>query len=261
MFDRVNNSSSGLITWVPNNVFVSAVGTGPSGMTDSNIDRAIDAIGSGGVVNIEAGTFAQGVTIDRAVTLIGSGDGSVAGAGATVIAPSSGTAVAVTATSGSVTIENLQIAGPGSAAGILLGTAGSAVTVSQNTITGNGTGIWVDGGDLASATQNFITGNGVGIQIDSGTVGTFTENSISGNTTARVHNRLRVVRHGHRQLAGQCQRSQHVAEHLRLPTRDRHGQMGHRRRHAGPLAHRWHRFGTFHLRASSTLPPIRSRPP
>ena len=57
--------------------------------------------------------------------------------------------MAVTATSGSVTIENLQIAGPGSAAGILLGTAGSAVTVSQNTITGNGTGIWVDGGDLA----------------------------------------------------------------------------------------------------------------
>ena len=85
MFDRVNNSSSGLITWVPNNVFVSAVGTGPSGMTDSNIDRAIDAIGSGGVVNIEAGTFAQSVTIDRAVTLIGSGDGS-SPAPATVIA-------------------------------------------------------------------------------------------------------------------------------------------------------------------------------
>ncbi|MCA9995532.1 MAG: DUF11 domain-containing protein [Anaerolineales bacterium] len=63
----------GLVTWVANNVYVSANSFAAPTTTAANIQRGIDAVATGGTVNIGSGTFdsPSQVTITRDVTVTG----------------------------------------------------------------------------------------------------------------------------------------------------------------------------------------------
>jgi nitrous oxidase accessory protein NosD len=104
------------------------------------------------------------------------------GAGTTGIAVGVGSTLTTDGVSGTDAVSNF-------ATGVdVSGTA----TLTQNTITGNGTGVHVEaGGSLVSASQNFITGStGDGILIDAaaGTVNPITNNNLSGNGGLGVDN-------------------------------------------------------------------------
>ena len=74
MHHRVDDLTKGLITWVANNVWITQSG---GGSTDSSIQRGVNALLGGHVVNVEGGAnpYVEAVTIDRAVTIDGEGSG------------------------------------------------------------------------------------------------------------------------------------------------------------------------------------------
>ncbi len=79
MYHRVDDASLGLITWVSDNVYVTAPGTQTPGSTDtdSSIQGGIEAASDGDTVNVEAGNFVENVLVDKSVTINGAGpDGS-----------------------------------------------------------------------------------------------------------------------------------------------------------------------------------------
>ncbi len=100
--DRVGHAldtaDAGLVTWSAGNVYV----TQKSG----SVQRGVDAASAGSTVNVAAGTFAENVSINKALTLDG------AGSTQTIIkAPSSASGTAVTISNASdVTLSDLQIA-------------------------------------------------------------------------------------------------------------------------------------------------------
>src|SRR5205814_814626 len=99
--------SNGLITWVAGNLYVTQPGTQSSGTsdTDSNIQRGIDAAPGGTTVNVEKGTYAENVSITKALTLNGAGS---SGLNATTILPAGGTGITVATTGADVAgIQNL----------------------------------------------------------------------------------------------------------------------------------------------------------
>ena len=116
IYHAVDNESLGLITWVANNVFVTAPGTasGTTTDTDSNIQRGIDVAPSTltnlWTVNVEAGTFSQIVNVDKPIDLVGQGPNS------TVISASSGDILTIAADNVSVT--GLHVTGSSSTDGI-----------------------------------------------------------------------------------------------------------------------------------------------
>jgi hypothetical protein len=66
-------ATTGLITWVANNVYVTTPGIGS---TDSSIQRGVDATpASGYTVNVEHGTYTENVTVNHDVTIDGEGNG------------------------------------------------------------------------------------------------------------------------------------------------------------------------------------------
>jgi nitrous oxidase accessory protein NosD len=102
---------NGLITWVSNNVYI----TQPVvGSTDSSIQRGVNALSGGQIVNVEGGalSYIESVTIDRAVTIDGEGSGPTPSA--TITAASSGaTLINVTSTtiSDDITIKDIAFEG------------------------------------------------------------------------------------------------------------------------------------------------------
>ncbi len=183
--DYLDNASDGYVRIAPGYNFVAH----SSETNPGAIQRTVNVANTGDTVEIQAGTYAGNITLNQGITLSGAGDGSGT-TGSTVISQASGTAVDVTAGTGSVTVENLKIADASGANGVLVNTGSNAtaVNVTQDTITGAGTGVEVQTGK-ASVTQDFVTGNGTGVLVDSG-AGTVTVNSdsITGNTTAGVEN-------------------------------------------------------------------------
>jgi hypothetical protein len=58
--------STGLVTWVAGNLYVTTPG---GGSTDSSIQRGVDSASSGNTINIENGTYAQTINIDGRASL------------------------------------------------------------------------------------------------------------------------------------------------------------------------------------------------
>lgn len=63
----------GLVTRVPNNVYVTPNSYAPPTTTAPSIQRAVDAVAIGGTVNIAAGTFVNEFTIAKNLTMVGQG--------------------------------------------------------------------------------------------------------------------------------------------------------------------------------------------
>jgi len=71
----------GLITWVADNIFITTPG---GGSTDSSIQRGVDVADSGDTVNVEAGTYAENVLVNKSLSLLGPNAGIDPNTGARV---------------------------------------------------------------------------------------------------------------------------------------------------------------------------------
>jgi pectin methylesterase-like acyl-CoA thioesterase len=85
------------------------VNTGGTGGCYATIQVAVNAASSSDTINVAAGTYAESVTVNKDVTIVGVGKGSDAGAN-TIISPTSGSAGFTIITAGAgATIQNLRI--------------------------------------------------------------------------------------------------------------------------------------------------------
>ncbi len=160
--------TTGLITWVAGNLYVTDVGT------DHSIQRGIDAASSDNTVNVEAGTYQENVTVNKGLTIKGANAGTAGsdlGRGAESIVLTSGNQAQVFLVSASnVTIDGFVVDGDdplvvggtlssGDDANVLYGvkTSGtiSGLTVQNNIIRHASIGVRGDG----TSSGNLITRN------------------------------------------------------------------------------------------------------
>ncbi len=141
----------------------------------TTVQGAIDAVAVGGTVNVQAGTYAELLTVSKALTLTGGI------ANPTVTAPGSATnAAVVTVAASNVTVNGLNIAvnRPNATAGIA-GGATAQVNFNNATITNNTVTVTGTGGTFAN---RFFGTTPLGIALlDNGDIPTVT---ITGNTVA-----------------------------------------------------------------------------
>lgn len=102
--DRVTHAldttGRGLVTWTEGNVYVT--------QTSGSIQRGVDAVASGGTVNVAGGTYVQPTTlrVDRSLTLAGSGQAS------TVIDARGVSGYGVNVTADNVSLKDFTLYGP-----------------------------------------------------------------------------------------------------------------------------------------------------
>ena len=122
IFHKVDDTTKGLVTFVTNNVYVTAPDTksGTTTDSDSNIQRGINATAgkTGFTVNVEAGSFAQSVNVNQSVVLQGAGKAST-----TITAPANANAAVVAITAPNVTVAGFTLA-VDQGAGVLRGVYG-----------------------------------------------------------------------------------------------------------------------------------------
>jgi uncharacterized delta-60 repeat protein len=197
----VDNEADGLVTWVANNIYVTAPGskTINGADTDSSIERGLDVATAGNTVNVEAGTYSQDVNVKKSVTLAGAQAGVAApgrsGAESIISSPDGTTELQVSVSD--VTIDGFTIEGNTSpfvsGAGVYLIPGVSGTHVLNNIIQNNIIGL-----DLANASatdQAQIEGNlfqnntepgassGTDIYADQFTAGSVLQNVLIENNT------------------------------------------------------------------------------
>ena len=82
IYDALDNAASGLVRFFATDHYVSTPGTGSA---DETIQRAVNAASAGHTIYVEAGTYAENVTVNKDLTLLGPNTG---------INPNTGTRVA-----------------------------------------------------------------------------------------------------------------------------------------------------------------------
>jgi len=132
----LDDSTLGLVVWIPNNVYVT-----PS---SGSIQRGVDVVGDSWTVNVAPGTYSEGITITKSLTLQGSSDPSpiIDGGGA-------GTAVTISASNVTVVGFTIQNASTGIAATSGTGNAVHLCNILNNSAwgTNNTSGSMVDATD------------------------------------------------------------------------------------------------------------------
>lgn len=113
VYHALDETGKGLVTWVPDNVYVT--------LDSGSIQRGIDAVNSGGTVNIDSGTFTAVdralAIIDKPLTLAGAGqglggtilDGGAYGAGEDTTGLGTGWVRGIVVQSDDVTIQDMRI--------------------------------------------------------------------------------------------------------------------------------------------------------
>jgi hypothetical protein len=177
LYHALDATNRGLLSWRANNEYVTP--------TSGSIQRAINLAAIGDTINIAAGTYAESVTVNKDVSIIGVG-------ATTIVAPATD-ANGFLVTADGVTIQDLKInlitSGVDAQAIRLEGA--DSVTISGNTIetTGDkGIGIWIGNVGYTNSNNLAITGNS--ITINSVSTGIYAEGgstaqsgwSITGNT-------------------------------------------------------------------------------
>ncbi|MBK7212796.1 MAG: DUF1565 domain-containing protein [Bacteroidales bacterium] len=74
IYDALDNVASGLVRFNNTELYVSAPATGGS---DETIQRAVDAGASGDIVNVEAGSFVENVTVGKRLEIKGAGNTTI----------------------------------------------------------------------------------------------------------------------------------------------------------------------------------------
>lgn len=151
VYHAVDDLTKGLVRWDAGDLFVTAPG---GGSTDSSIQNAITAADSGDTVNVEAGTYSEQLTINKAIAIDGQGSGPTPVV--TLSAPGGGPLVSITSTTATddVSLQDIAFAGGGVASegirvaasanfdkltvnrGSMSGFTYDAVAVNGNTTTG-----------------------------------------------------------------------------------------------------------------------------
>ena len=147
----------------------------------ATVQAAVNAVASGGTVNVAAGTYTEQVTITHSLTLTGAG-----AAGTTIQAPAglaSGDEVAI-ASGAVVSISGVTVSGAGGSTGI--GEDGGMLSATEIAVTGFSTGVAVETDGAATVAESTIARNhnaaaaGGGI-VNAGTL-TLTDTTITGNS-------------------------------------------------------------------------------
>ncbi len=140
------------------------------------VQDGVAAVATGGTVNVLAGTYAEAVVVDRAMTLTGQGPGAPAidagGAGPTV-----------TVTGNGATVSALVLRNVGLSSDPAVRVEADDVTVSDNTIGPASRGVWIESGaDGNRLLGNTIVGTVTGVLVYS-EGNTIQGNTLSGNYT------------------------------------------------------------------------------
>lgn len=198
---KMDDPALGLVMWVEKNVFVTTPGVES---TDSDIQRAINLAASGWTINVEAGTYAGGINVNKAgVKLVGHGLPSVG------LATVDHYPTGILINADDVTVDGFKITGAGEAgnqwhgirikgdnavvanntiSGVFDGIATSGVTnnhqLAFNTITDvTGAGIRMqNGGSGAVIDANTVTNAAAGVVLDSVQNVTISRNTLDNNT-------------------------------------------------------------------------------
>lgn len=167
--DRVTHAldatGRGLVTWTDGNVYVT--------QASGSIQRGVDAVASGGTVNVGGGTYVQPSTlvVDRSVTLAGSGQG------ATVIDARGVSGYGINVTADNVSLRDFTLYGPSanvaSAYGIKVAPVGGASARLRNfsirNVTSRGAGrAELDLNGVDGALIDHVTANGAPVGNDAG---------------------------------------------------------------------------------------------
>ena len=140
------------------------------------IQAAINAASAGDTIQVSAGTYNENVVVNKTVSLIGENPST------TVInAKGTGTVVKVTASSAAVTNFTIQNSGSGwPNSGILIDSV-NGCNISNNTITNNWYGIWLNDSTNNVLSSNTVTNNQYGIWMESSPNNTLSNNNLTLN--------------------------------------------------------------------------------
>ncbi len=155
VYDALDNAASGLVRYKASDLYVSAPSTGSS---DESIQRAVDAASANNTIHVEAGTYAENVTVSKAITLQGPNagtNGCDTRAAEALIAPASGNPP-VTVNADDVTINGFELTAP-SALAALSANGASGLTVTNNNVHDIGN---TAGGTAAVHAISYVVGNG-----------------------------------------------------------------------------------------------------
>jgi len=161
------------------NVFVTPNSFFSPTTTTPSIQRGVDAASVGDTVNVEAGTYAGNVTINKYLTLAGVPGNPTA----VVIQPSSGDGITISSPATNVTVKDLEVTGATN--GVNVSGVSGTVTLQDLTLTHDTTGFTASGNDTTlDLTDLTLTSNTTGGTISN--VYKVNETPSSGSTPTTV---------------------------------------------------------------------------
>ncbi len=183
IYDRMDDPAAGLVLVKAGHLFVSEGGT---------IQSAIDAATAGDVVNVEAGTYAEDLTIAKTLTLAG------AGASSTILSgPMGGAGTTAHITASDVELFGFTVTRAGNnptdwngalnTGGVSIQGACTGVFLHDNIFTGNRTGVDINNSSEHTLQNNVITNNRTGLIFRNQTDNmVLTDNAITDNWTVGI---------------------------------------------------------------------------
>jgi uncharacterized delta-60 repeat protein len=128
------SASTGLVTWVSGNLYITDAGT------DHSIQRGVDAASAGNTINLETGTFDEATNVNKSVTITGAGQSPVV----TRTSGSNQKLFSIAAQNVTITDLGMQVNRPFAVAGVYADTSVTGnfngLTVSNNVIRSVGSG-------------------------------------------------------------------------------------------------------------------------
>lgn len=163
----------------------------------ASIQNGLDVAGSGGTVNVAAGSYTEAVTVNKALRLVGA-------PGARIVVPDSAQINAIQVAANNVTVSGMEIAGPATSSyltynwgsnvsrGIVVGNGVTGFTLTGNSLHDLRTGILLDGRNTGTVSGNRIenTKSGISVQYTDGT-----GIAIGGNTEGPIGNEWGINYH------------------------------------------------------------------